>query len=225
MLEKISHPETLADRAYREIKQAIIQGKFLPGDLLPEETIASMMGISRTPIRNAIAKLAFDGLLEIENGKVARVAVVSEKELVHFLSLRQLLENFSAEQAVPFVTDQFINEMQRLMVEQKNAVDNKDWNNFIQLDFKFHVSIAEITQNQKLKEFIEQINNNLNRYLILPGTLEDSAHQAYLEHLDIIQSLQERNAEKARESMRQHIENVEKRSKLKIVGKIVEFQS
>ena len=211
MLEKISPPETLADIAYREIKQAIIQSKFQPGDLLPEETLASMLGISRTPLRKAISKLAFDGLVELENGKVARVAVISNKDREHFLSLRKLLEVFATEQAVPFINDQAIQRLKHLMVAQKQSIDNKDWNDFITLDFEFHVTIAEISQNQKLKEFIEQININLHRYLILAGSLEESSFKAYEEHIEIIRSLEERNAQKAKDAMTRHMDNIQKR--------------
>lgn len=214
MLKKISQSETLADRAYREIKQAIIQSKFLPGDPLPEETIASMLGISRTPLRNAIARLAYDGLVEIETGKIARVAVVSQKDCEDFLKLRRVLEVFSAEEAVPYVTDDFIKSLEDLMVEQKEAIDDKDFYHYIELDFQFHVTIAQISRNQKLHYFIQQVNNQLHRYLILSGTLEDSADQAYLEHLEIIEALKQGDAAKARETMQRHIENVEKRSRM-----------
>jgi DNA-binding GntR family transcriptional regulator len=214
MLKKISQPETLADRAYREIKQAIIQSRFLPGDPLPEETIASMLGISRTPLRNAIARLAYDGLVELETGKIARVAMVSQKDCEDFLKLRKVLEVFSVTEAVPFVTADFIKNLEEMMAEQKTALEKKDFYSYIELDFQFHVAIAQISQNQKLHDFIQQINNQLHRYLILSGTLEDSAYQANLEHLEIIEALKEKDAAKAAEAMKKHIENVEKRANM-----------
>ncbi|AJY75413.1 GntR family transcriptional regulator [Paenibacillus beijingensis] len=215
MLEKLSQPESLADRAYLEIKQAIIQGKFMPGELLPEEAVASMLGISRTPIRKAVAKLHYEGLVELENGKVARVARITEKDLQHFMSLRQHLETFAAEQAVPYVTESFIHQLQQLMVAQKQAIADANWDQFIDIDFRFHQAIAVITENQKLAEFIGQINNNLHRYLTLSGTLSQSAHEAYEEHLVIIDSLQRRDAAKAKEAMFNHLQHVHFRSLLK----------
>lgn len=212
MLDKLSQPESLADRAYLEIKQAIIQSKFLPGELLPEEAVASMLGISRTPIRKAVARLHYEGLVELENGKVARVARITEKDLQHFMSLRQHLETFAAEQAVPYVTDAFIDHLKQLMTEQKQAIEEQNWNQFIEIDFRFHHAIAEITENPKLADFIGQINNNLHRYLTLTGTLSQSAEEAYEEHLAIIRSLQERDAAKAKAAMLDHLQHVHQRS-------------
>lgn len=213
MLSKIPQSETLADQAYRAIKRAIIQNKFLPGDLLPEETMASMLGISRTPLRKALHRLAYEGLVEMETGRAARVAVISEKDMEDFLKLRELLEVFSAEQAVTHVTDTFIKQLKEMMKEQRESIDNKDLYRFIEIDSSFHVSIASVTNNQKLREFVENLNNHLHRYLILTGTLEESADQAYQEHLEIIQALQERNAGKAGAAMKEHIRNVEIRGK------------
>jgi len=214
MLKNISHSETLADRAYREIKRAIIQSKFLPGEPLPEETIASMLGISRTPLRNAITRLALDGLVEIEKGKIARVAVITEKDCKDFLKLRQVLEVLSAKEAVPYVTEDFIKTLEEMMVKQKEAIADQDFYRYIELDVLFHEAIARHTQNQKLLNFIQQINNQLHRYLILSGTLEDSVDEANLEHVEIIKAFKIGDANKAGETMQKHIENVEKRMRL-----------
>jgi DNA-binding GntR family transcriptional regulator len=213
MLNKLTQPATLADRAYREIKQAILKSLFLPGDPLPEETIASMLGISRTPLRKAITRLAYEGLVELETGKIARVARYTEQDLVNFLKLREVLEVFSAEQAVPFVTDAFLSALEESVHEQRAAMENADFYSYIELDSQFHVMIAEITQNQKLKEFIEQINTHLHRYLILSGTLEDSVPEALQEHEEIIQALKDRDVSRAGAAMRRHIKNVERRAK------------
>lgn len=212
MLEKLAQPETLADRAYREIKQAIIQGDFLPGDLLPEETIASQLGVSRTPLRKAISRLEYEGLVELERGKVARVAVYTQQDLDNFFSLRELLEIFAIENAVLYATEDVVKELEDLMIEQKKAIDEMNWYDYILIDCQFHVSIAKITGNSKLMEFVEQINNHLHRYLILSRTLEQSANNAYLEHLEIIQAFKEKSVEKASDIMKKHVKNVKKRA-------------
>lgn len=221
MLNKLKQPETLADRAYREIKKAILQSKFLPGDPLPEESVAIMLGISRTPLRKAITRLAYEGLVELETGKIARVASFTEQDLVHFIQLREVLEAFSAEQAVPFVTDEFLSALEQTVHEQKEAIESGDYYSYIELDGAFHLLIAEVTQNPKLKEFIEQIISQLQRYLVLSKTIENSASQALQEHEEIIKALKARDLSKAGAAMRQHIRNVESRTKNNIKGSSV----
>lgn len=213
MINKLVQSETLADRAYKEIKKAIIRGDFLPGDPLPEEGLASMLGISRTPIRKAISKLAFDGLVSLENGKMARIAVISAEDFQQYINLRKVLEVFSAEEAAPLVTNEMIGHLEMLMTNQKKAIEEKDLYTYVDLDSQFHLSIAEISKNGKLQDFIEQLHNQLTRYLVLSGTLSESAQEAHEEHLKIIEALKERNAKKAAEAVRFHIENVERRSK------------
>ncbi|MGP7816452.1 GntR family transcriptional regulator [Niallia sp. 01092] len=212
MMQKIVQSETLADRAYNEIKKAIIRGDFKPGDPLPEEEIASMLGISRTPIRKAIAELTFDGLVTSESGKKARISFISDEDFEHYIKLRKVLEVLSAEEAAPLVTDGMISHLEMLMTNQKKAIEEKDLYTYIDLDSQFHLSIAEISRNRKLQDFIEQIHNQLSRYLVLSGTLAESAREAHEEHIKIIEALKERNAKKAGEAIRFHIENVERRS-------------
>ena len=126
MIKKIVQSETLADRAYMEIKKVIIRGDFQPGDPLPEENVASLLGISRTPIRKAIAKLAYDGLVTLEKGKIARVAVISEQDFEHYMKLRKVLEVFSAEEAAQLVTNHLIVQLEILMNNQKKALEEND---------------------------------------------------------------------------------------------------
>lgn len=212
MINKIKQSESLADRAYKEIKKAIIRGDFQPGDALPEEEIAAMLGISRTPIRKAIAELTYDGLVTSENGKKARISFISEQDFQHYIKLRKVLEVLSAEEAAPLISDEMIHHLEMLMINQKKAIEEKDHYTYIDLDLQFHLGIAEITGNRKLQDFIEQILNQLTRYLVLSGTLSESAIEAHEEHLTIIEALKERNAQKAADAVRYHIENVEKRS-------------
>lgn len=211
-MEKIVQSESLEDRAYNEIKKSIIRGDFNPGDPLPEETVASLLGISRTPIRKAIARLAYDGLLSQEKGKMARVSVISGQDFQHYIKLRKVLEVFAAEEAATLVTDKTISLLEVLMQSQKKAIEDNDMYMYIDLDSQFHLKIAEISDNNKLQDFIEQINNQLTRYLVLSGKLSESAEKAYEEHLKIIEALKERDAQKAGEAIYLHINNVERRS-------------
>ncbi|RXT07084.1 GntR family transcriptional regulator [Ammoniphilus sp. CFH 90114] len=214
MLAKLPQSETLSDRAYRELKRAIIQGDFLPGDPLPEESIAGMLGISRTPLRKAITRLAYEGLVELETGKKAKVAEYSQMDLDHTLQLRQLLEPFNAQQIASYMTDDWLDKLDELIQEQKEAIDQNDMYQFIESDSRFHIMLAEMNSNHKLKEFIEQLNTHFYRnYLILSGTLEEYAAIAFSEHLPIIEALRHRQPGAAGEAMKIHIQNIEARLK------------
>ncbi|WP_062234743.1 GntR family transcriptional regulator [Fictibacillus sp. FJAT-27399] len=213
MLKKLTQSETLAEKAYREIKQAIIEGRFSPGEHLPEEAIASMLGISRTPLKKAIEKLSYEGLVDLRSGKIARVAEYTPNDIENFLQLRVLLEPFNVEQIVRIpISEEKMSELVELVEEQKKAIEDNDLYQFIQLDAEFHLSLAKLNPNQKLQQFIEQLNNNLHRrYLILSKTLEYGSKTAYEEHVSILKALQKGNPEEAGRAMKTHIQNVENR--------------
>ncbi|WP_139368014.1 GntR family transcriptional regulator [Priestia abyssalis] len=215
MLRKLKQPDTLANQAYRSIKKAIIQGTFSPHEQLAEEHIASILGISRTPIREAMNRLAYEGLLEIEKGKKARVAAFTEHDHENFLELRQLLEPHNVWKLAANISSDTIRELEHNLLEQLQAIQEKNLYAFIDKDMEFHLLLTKGSENHKLGEFIEQLNTNLNRrFLILSGSLESSAHEAYSEHLSILEALKERNQEAAKERMIHHITQVEERVKL-----------
>ncbi|MCK1995359.1 GntR family transcriptional regulator [Peribacillus muralis] len=211
MMKKVEQNETLSDKAYKSIKKAILFNEFSAGELLPEEGLASILGISRTPIRKAITQLANEGLVQIENGKIARVAVFSQEDAINYLNLRQLLETYAASQAAVNMTGEQGQKLEEILKQQKRAIEDKDYSAFIDTDINFHMTIATLTKNQKLEDFIEQLHVNLHRFLILRGALEESVDFAYFEHYEILKFLKERNSEKAANAMENHIEQIRKR--------------
>ncbi|MBM7587735.1 DNA-binding GntR family transcriptional regulator [Bacillus pakistanensis] len=222
MLEKLKQKETLAQQAYRAIKKAIIQGEFIPNDTLPEEKLAEDLGISRTPLREALNQLAFEGLIELEKGKKARVAPFTEENFHQFIELRLLLEPLNLERLILPLPSSFLHELQHSLETQQSAIHTRDFNLFIEEDTRFHLLLAQQGSNKKLADFINQLNSSLNRrFLILSGTLESSAQEAYLEHQRIYQHLKALNFTKACDEMSNHIEHIEKRLKqFQIKGEI-----
>jgi DNA-binding GntR family transcriptional regulator len=214
LLRKLKQSDTLANQAYRSIKKAIIYGQFSPNEQLAEEQIASILGISRTPIREAMNRLAYEGLLEIEKGKKARVAVFTEHDHENFLELRQLLEPHNVWKLAATISPTIIYELEQNLLEQLQALREKNLYSFIDKDMEFHLILTKGSNNHKLGEYIEQLNTNLNRrFLILSGSLERSAQEAYDEHRSILEALKAGDGETARERMIHHIEQVELRVK------------
>ncbi|HWO97107.1 MAG TPA: GntR family transcriptional regulator [Bacillus sp. (in: firmicutes)] len=215
MLQKLKQADTLANQAYRSIKQAIIQGKFSPNEQLAEEHIASILGISRTPIREAMNRLAYEGLLEVEKGKKARVAAFTKHDYENFLELRQLLEPYNVWKLAATISSDVIRKLEHNLSEQFQAIQDKNFHLFIDKDMEFHLLLTKDSQNNKLVEFIEQLNTNLNRsFLILSKTLESSAYEAYTEHIAILEALKERDGETAKERMLHHIKKIDERMNL-----------
>lgn len=211
MLPKIKQSGTLADQAYELIKKSIINNELSPGDLLVEEDIASQMGISRTPIRSALTQLSFEGLVDMEPGKRARVSTISKKDIRDFLVIRECLEALAAELAVLEMTDKAVSELENIVFEQGECIDSGDFTRFVELDVLFHARIASITNNKKLHEFVENLNIQLQRFLILTGTLHKAARDAVQEHENIMEAFRQEDTHKAKEAMLYHVRRVSER--------------
>lgn len=211
-MRKIKKPESLADQAYNLIRKDILTGTLAPNEELREEKFAMELGISRTPLREAIRRLATDGLVVLQTGKPAIVSSFTKEDALHQMEVRKLLETYNIEQVASFVTPIFINTLKDNLKLQKRAADKNDFHEFIDLDREFHLILANQNPNKKLREMIHTINTGVNRaFLILANTYPISAMEASGEHENIVTALEEKNEVAATKAMLEHMDNIERR--------------
>lgn len=211
-MKKIKKPQSLADQAYNLIRKDILTGTLAPKEELREEKLAMELGISRTPLREAIRRLATDGLVVLTTGKPASVSSFTKEDALHQMEVRKLLETYNIEQVARFVTPTFINTLKDNLKLQKRAADKNDFHEFIELDRDFHLILANQNPNTKLREMIHTINTGVNRaFLILANTYPISAMEASGEHEDIVNALENKNEVAATKAMLEHMDNIERR--------------
>jgi DNA-binding GntR family transcriptional regulator len=211
-LKKIKKPQSLADQAYNLIRKDILTGILAPKEELREEKLAMELGISRTPLREAIRRLATDGLVVLTTGKPASVSSFTKEDALHQMEVRKLLETYNIEQVARFVTPTFINTLKDNLKLQKRAADKNDFHEFIELDREFHLILANQNPNTKLREMIHTINTGVNRaFLILANTYPISAMEASGEHEDIVNALENKDEIAATKAMLEHMDNIERR--------------
>jgi DNA-binding GntR family transcriptional regulator len=211
-LKKIKKPQSLADQAYTLIRKDILTGTLAPKEELREEKLAMELGISRTPLREAIRRLATEGLVILTTGKPASVSSFTKEDALHQMEVRKLLETYNIEQVARFVTPKFINTLKDNLKLQKRAADKNDFHEFIELDREFHLILANQNPNTKLREMIHTINTGVNRaFLILANTYPISAMEASGEHEDIVNALENKDEIAATKAMLEHMDNIERR--------------
>ncbi|PGL70193.1 GntR family transcriptional regulator [Bacillus sp. AFS055030] len=216
-MKKLKSAGSLSDQAYDVIKNAIINNEIKPLEYLIEEQIAEKLGISRTPIRTALKKLAYEGLVEMETAKHTRVRMISVEEVQEYQVVRESLEPLVAKLACQSIDSEQLAFLKDICNQQQESIDEKDYSQFINLDTQFHCYLAEFTNNHKLKEFISSLRTNLQRYLILTNTIQSSAPEAVKEHYQILDALERKDSTEASELMLNHIKNVSKRFLIKPV--------
>ncbi|MEH7304566.1 GntR family transcriptional regulator [Neobacillus drentensis] len=210
-MRKLKSAGSLSDQAYDVIKNAIINNEIKPLEYLTEEQLAEKLGISRTPIRTALKKLVYEGLVEMESSKQTRVRMISVEEAREYQVLRETLEPLAAKLACLNMDEEQLAFLKDICHQQRESIVEKDFSQFINLDTQFHIYLAEFTNNHKLIEFINSLRTQMQRYLILTNTLQASASEALLEHLQIIDALERKNPEEAAECMANHVKNVSNR--------------
>lgn len=211
-MEKIVGSFSLAEQAYTLLKKSIISGELAPLTELKEEKLAANLGISRTPLREAIRKLAMEELVLLQKGKPATVATFTMKESMELIELRQLLEIPNLVRVVDYKDKSYLDELDKNLVLQMKAITNNDYHQFIDYDREFHLILARCNENKKVQELIQHVNTEVNRaFLILSNTLGMSAHTAYKEHVQIVEAIKNTNIDAAQEAMNVHLQNVLKR--------------
>ncbi|MDO5345096.1 MAG: GntR family transcriptional regulator [Lachnospiraceae bacterium] len=205
----------LRDVVFQTLRQAILQGYLQPGERLMEIHLAQKLGVSRTPVREAIRMLELEGLVIMVPRKGAIVAEITVSDLEDVLEVREALEELAVKKACQNMNEE---QLERLKQAAKRFSDSleKDLLASAQADVEFHEIICEATQNKRLVQILNNIREQIYRYRL--ENLKDRSSHANLveEHTAICRALEERSEEKASEAIRIHIEH----QKSSIIGSL-----
>lgn len=207
-LSKIEGYELLSQKVYRILKTGIVKKYLKPGTKLLEVKIAKQMGVSRTPVREAIRELAAEGFVKISPNQGVIVSIASIEDTQEVLQIRSVLEGLAARLATKVINGEEIKELEKY-IEQMEYYANKD--NalaFSKMDVKFHELILNICGNNRLIQIRKNLSDQAHRYRIrslsIPGRLKHSLK----EHQEIVKALKRKDSEQAGRSSQKHIENV-----------------
>ncbi len=146
----------LRDVVFNTLRQAILRGELKPGERLMEIQLANKLGVSRTPVREAIRKLELEGLVLMIPRKGAEVADISEKSLKDVLEVREALEELAARLACDKITKEGINRLKEAAQDFRSALKSNDITQMAEADVRFHDVICNATENQKLGQTSQQ---------------------------------------------------------------------
>lgn len=198
----------LRDVVFQTLRQAILKGELQPGERLMEIRLAELLGVSRTPIREAIRKLELEGLVVMVPRKGAAVANITEKDTKDVLEVRRTLEMFAVEVACDRITPEQLTRLEAAAEEFEES-KGADLIRIAETDMKFHEIIYEATWNDRLVQMLNHLRENMYRYRI--EYLKDPHYYDSLvgEHRQILTAIRNGDQETARRCMRNHIDNQE----------------
>lgn len=199
----------LRDVVFQTLRQAIVTGEFSPGERLMEIKLANKLGVSRTPVREAIRMLELEGLVVMIPRRGAEVARITEKDLRDALEVRTAIEELSVELACARIDEEGKEKLKRACMEFKEAIDTKHVQNIVDGDVKFHDVIFELTQNERLINLAHNLREQVYRYRV--EYVKDFSYHDILvkEHYDITNAILMNDVATAKEIMRKHLYNQE----------------
>ncbi len=210
----------LRDEVFNTLRKAILNGDLVPGQRLMEIALSEKLGVSRTPVREAIKRLEEEGLVVIVQRKGAEVAGISGSQLRDVLEVRLALEELAGELACQRISDKDIEELKSINEEFIKLIKNSDTtiSEIAKVDVDFHSVIYNATNNKRLIQMVNDFSQQMYRYRLEHiKELEDRSVLA-AEHDDIIKAVAAKDVVWAREAIRSHIYKQEQAIVQKLKG-------
>ena len=199
----------LRELVFTTLRQAILKDELQPGERLMEIQLAEKMGVSRTPIREAIRKLSNEGLVTLIPRKGAIVAGISEKMLTDVLQVRMTLEKMAYECAFRNFSEKDREALAKAESAFEEAVRSGDLIKITEADENFHCVIYDAADNDKLSEILQNLKENMYRYRMEYSKDVETRKALIEEHRQIYESFASGDAEGGLKIVERHIKNQE----------------
>lgn len=210
MAEIASRPATLENltlwqRVYDHLREEILAGRLEPGAELAEVPLSEQLGVSRGPIREAIGRLASEGLVTVRPRRGAIVRPLSKAEFLELYQVREALELMAVKLAVPRLTAADLEELAELNRAMDEHAARNEVDEFFEANHAFHERLLECCGNAKLQELYRQLRGQLGRYRMGSLTLRGNLRRSVAEHAAILRAAKRGDAERAAQLMSEHI--------------------
>ena len=206
---RLDSDKPLRELVFENIRQAIVKGIFAPGERLMEIQLADDLGVSRTPVREAIRKLELEGFVVMIPRRGTYVANLSIKDINDVYEIRISLDVLAAGLAAERIEPEELEELNRLLLEISEAARTGPMDKIVRLDTAFHDVLYKASRNDRLRNIInnlrEQITGIRGTSMRYPGRLADTLE----EHRALVDSIAARDSERAQAAARIHLENAE----------------
>ncbi len=204
---KLEQLTPIRETAFEILRHAILSGKLEPGQRLVERELANQLGISRTPIREAIRKLELEGLVTHIPRKGVIVTKVSLNEVIEIFTIRAALEGVAARLASENITPKIASKLKMLVDQMDKAIEEGEQEKFRDLHLKFNDIIYKAANSprlyQMIQTFVEYIASYTQKGYSHPGRMQEAAR----EHRTIVEAITSGNSILAEKLAKEHIEN------------------
>lgn len=189
------------------IREMIRQGVLSKGEKIKEADLCDKIGVSRTPVREALRTLSSEGLIDLVPQKGAFVSEPPIERVKEMLDLMALLEGEAARIAVNKMTAGELDKIKAMHDELEANYENKDIEGYIQANFRYHRYIQELTGNEVLSEVIDSLRDKVSLYRSRQLHIKGRFKKSLQEHRDLMSAFESRDVKKAETLMKKHLNN------------------
>ncbi len=206
---KLDSYKPLREVVAETLREAIVNGTLNPGERLMEIQLAEELGVSRTPVREAIRKLELEGFVVMIPRRGTYVADLSIKDINEVFEIRTALDVLAAGLAVERITEDELEQLERLLVEIGELIETDDTDRIVEVDSQFHDVLYRASRNDRLVGIINNLREQFTRFRSIsiqyPGRMVKSVE----EHRRLVEAIASRDTELAQQIAREHMENSE----------------
>lgn len=206
---KLDSYKPLREVVSEALREAIVSGILKPGERLMEIQLAEELGVSRTPIREAIRRLELEGFLVMVPRRGTYVADLSIKDINEVFEIRTALDVLAAGLAAERITEEELEDMERLLVQIGEFIEAGDAERIVEADGQFHDILYQASRNDRLVGIISNLREQFTRFrsisMAYPGRIKNTLD----EHRRLVEAIAQRNPELAQQCAREHMENAE----------------
>jgi len=203
ILPRINRGETVEIRVYQVLRQAILEGRLPGGRHLVQEDVAREMGVSRIPVRDALRRLATDGLVTPGSRGTYHVNPFTAKDAEDIYELRALIEGFAAEQATQRAEQHDIEILEQTAKSIAEAAEHGDTDTYVQSNVEFHMSLYRLADNPRMLSMIRSLW--LGRPPLTPIAFPAYVRRSAAEHMEMVAALRQRDGARLRQLVVRHI--------------------
>lgn len=207
-LSPIPGPTSLKQQVYEVIKEAILTLRFKPGDALVEAELAERLGVSKTPVRDALSDLEKEGLVVRVLHKGTYVSRITKRDICEIFELRAVLEGLAARLATPHMTSEDLERLATLLREQDEYLAKGDIANASLCNRRFHAAIIEKAGRHRLHDILAHLEDHTRRFRVLSDHLHGRLNKSTGEHAKVLDALRRQDAEAAERMMQAHLHSV-----------------
>lgn len=196
--------QTVEDMVHHVVREGIVSGLYRPGERLPQDRIAEIMGVSRIPVRAALRRLEAEGFVDFVAHRGATVRSLSAKEISEIYDLRALLETYALRSAASQITSEDFDAFERLAQKLDNTSDPDEW---VELRQRFYERLYEIADRPRTAELIAKLRADVGRYWLMQRVTEGHEGQS---HTIIVEALRSGRPYDAEIWLQEHLSDVSK---------------